>query len=111
MKLIALLIGLLIERLATELFHLRELRWLDQLIDAGFRVAGRFTVVPALLSVLFLATLLVLPVFLVILLAGDSLHGYPYMILAILVLFFSLGPKDVGEDIDAAKRFANRPKL
>lgn len=100
MKLIALLIGLLIERLATELFHLRELRWLDQLIDAGFRVAGRFTVIPALLSVLFLATLLVLPVFLVIFLAGDSLHGYPYMILAVLVLFFSLGPKDVGEDID-----------
>ncbi len=100
MKLIALLIGLLIERLATQLFHLRELRWLDKLIDAGFRLAARFSAVPALLSVLVLACLLVFPVFLVVLVAGDSLHGYPYMILAILVLFFSLGPKDVGEDID-----------
>lgn len=100
MKLIALLIGLLIERLATQLFHLRELRWLDKLIDAGFLQAARFSGVPALLSVLVLASLLVLPVFLVVFVAGDSLHGYPYMVLAILVLFFSLGPKDVGEDID-----------
>lgn len=100
MKLIALLIGLLIERLATQLFHLRELRWLDRLIDAGFGAAGRFAAVPALLSIIVLAAMLVLPVLLVVLLAGDSLHGFPYMILAVLVLFFSLGPKDVGEDID-----------
>ena len=101
MKLIALLIGLLIERLATHLFHLRELRWLDRLIDAGFRVASRFIVIPGVAfgpcsgdaCWCFLS-------FSVIFLAGDSLHGYPYMVLAILVLFFSLGPKDVGEDID-----------
>lgn len=100
MKLIALLIGLLIERLATQLFHLRELRWLDRLIDAGFRQAGRFSGVPALVPVILFAALLVLPVFLVVFIAGDRLSGYPYMVLAILVLFFSLGPKDVGEDID-----------
>lgn len=100
MKLIALLIGLLIERLATQFFHLRELRWLDRLIDAGFRQAGRFSRVPALISIIVLAALLVLPVFLVVFIAGDRLSGYPYMVLAILVLFFSLGPKDVGEDID-----------
>ena len=35
MKLIALLIGLIVERLATQLFHLREFRWLDPMIDAG----------------------------------------------------------------------------
>lgn len=100
MKLIALLIGLLIERIATQLFHLRELRWLDQLIDAGFRRAGHIPGVPALVPVIVLAALLVLPVFLVIFIAGDRLNGYPYMVLAILVLFFSLGPKDIGEDID-----------
>ncbi|MCI0518489.1 MAG: regulatory signaling modulator protein AmpE [Woeseiaceae bacterium] len=100
MKLIALLIGLLIERLATQLFHLRELRWLDRLIDAGFTAAGKVTGIPALLSVIVLAALLVFPVLVVVLLAGDRLHGFPYMMLAILVLFFSLGPKDVGEDID-----------
>ena len=32
MKLIALLVGLLVERLATQLFHLRQLRWLDRVI-------------------------------------------------------------------------------
>jgi AmpE protein len=100
MKLIALLIGLLIERLATQLFHLRELRWLDRLIDAGFRQAGRLGALPAMITVIVLAALLVLPVFLVVFIAGDRLSGYPYMVLAILVLFFSLGPKDVGEDID-----------
>ena len=42
MKLIALLIGLVVERLATQLFHLRELRWLDRIIDSGFRQADRF---------------------------------------------------------------------
>jgi membrane protein required for beta-lactamase induction len=100
MKLIALLIGLLIERLATQLFHLRELRWLDNVIDAGFRRAGHARGAPSLLAVIVLATLLVLPVFLVVFVAGDKLHGYPYMVLAVLVLFFSLGPKDIGEDID-----------
>ena len=42
MNLIALLIGLIVERLATQLFHLRRLRWLDRIIDAGFRQAERF---------------------------------------------------------------------
>jgi AmpE protein len=100
MKLIALLIGLLIERLATQLFHLRELRWLDHLIDAGFRQALGMRGLPPLIPVVILAALLVLPVFLVIFFAGYRLSGYPYMVLAILVLFFSLGPKDIGEDID-----------
>jgi AmpE protein len=100
MKLIALLIGLLIERLATQLFHLRDLRWLDRLIDAGLRQASALRSLPAILPVMVLALLLVLPVLLVVFLAGDRLSGYPYMVLAVLVLFFSLGPKDVGEDID-----------
>ena len=100
MKLIALLIGLLIERIASQLFHLRDLRWLDRLIDSGFRGAAALRGVPALVPVIVLTFLFVLPVFLVIFLAGDRLSGYPYMVLAILVLFFSLGPRDIGEDID-----------
>lgn len=101
MKLIALLIGLFVERLATQLFHLRELRWLDQLIDAGFRQAARFANWPAILPVTLLALLLVVPVFLPIFMLGDAMYGgFPYLILAIIVLFFSLGPKDIGEDVD-----------
>lgn len=100
MKLIALLIGLVVERLATHLFHLRELRWLDRIIDLGFRQVDRFANWPPLIPVIILALILVLPVFLVVFGLGDALFGFPYMILAIIVLFFSLGPKDIGEDVD-----------
>ena len=100
MNLIALLIGLFVERVATQLFHLRELRRLDNIIDAGFRFAERFSKWPPLLSVILLAIVLVLPVALAVYLAGDALFGFAYLIFAVVVLFFSLGPKDIGEDID-----------
>jgi AmpE protein len=100
MKLIALLIGLVVERLATQLFHLRELRWLDRIVDFGFRQVDRFENWPALIPVIILAVILVLPVIIVVLGLGDALFGFPYLILAIVVLFFSLGPKDIGEDVD-----------
>lgn len=100
MKLIALLVGLLVERLASQLFHLRRLRWLDRIIDAGFRQADRARNLPAMISVLLLAALLVLPVFLAMFALGDSLDGFAYLIVAIIVLFFSFGPKDIGEQVD-----------
>ncbi len=99
MNLIALLIGLIIERLATQLFHLRELRWLDRIIDSGFREAKRFANWPASIAVILLAFVLVLPVIAITLSLGDALHGFPYLVLAIVVLFFSLGPKDIGDDV------------
>lgn len=100
MTLLALLIGLFVERLATQLFHLRRLRWLDRLIDAGFTHAERFAKWPTLISVIVLALLLILPVFLVLFFLKDALYGVAYFVLAIVVLFFSLGPKDIGEDVD-----------
>ena len=101
MKLIALLIGLIVERLATQLFHLREFRWLDPLIDAGFRQVGRFSNWPTIIPITLLALLLALPVFLVIFGLGERLYmGFPYLVLAVIVLFFSLGPNDIGEDVD-----------
>ena len=100
MKLLALLIGLLVERLATQLFHLRQLRFLDRVIDVGLRQADRLANWPALIPVLTLAVVMVLPVFLVRFGLGDTLFGFPYLVLAIIVLFFSLGPKDIGEDVD-----------
>lgn len=99
MNLLALLIGLFIERLATQLFHLRQLRWLDRLIDAGFRQAARVPNWPAVIPVALLAVLMILPLLVVILQLGDTLYGFPYLILAIVVLFFSLGPKDIGEQV------------
>jgi len=100
MHLIALFIGLVVERLATQLFHLRRLRFLDRFIDAGFRQAGRLASWPALIPVILIAVLLVLPVFAVTFSLGDSLLGFPYLLLGIIVLFFSLGPQDIGEEVD-----------
>jgi AmpE protein len=103
MNLIALLIGLVVERLATQLFHLRRLRWLERVIDSGFRAAQRFDTWPALLPVLALTVFLALPValavFAVLVIPDDSI-AFAYMLLAIVVLFFSFGPKDIGEDVD-----------
>lgn len=99
MKLIALLIGLIVERLATQLFHLRRLPWLDKAIDFGFRQGLRFPNWPALIPVVLLAFVLVAPILLVRFGVAGIWFGFPYLILAIIVLFFSLGPKDIGEDI------------
>lgn len=99
MKLIALLIGLVIERLATQLFHWRRMRWLDRIIDFGFEQTERIANWPALIPVVILAAVLVMPVYLVIFALGGTLAGFTYLILAIVVLFFSLGPKDIGEEV------------
>jgi AmpE protein len=99
MHLIALLIGLVIERLATQLFHWRRMRWLDRIIDAGFAQAERLGNWPALIPVMLLAVLLVLPVAAIMFSLGDTLKGFTYLILAIFVLMFSIGPKDIGEEV------------
>ncbi len=100
MNLIALLIGLVIERLATQLFHWRRMRWLDRIIDFGFKQAQRVANWPPLIPVVLLATVLVLPVYAVIFSLGGTLAGFTYLILAVVVLFFSLGPRDIGEEVD-----------
>ena len=99
MKLIALLIGLVVERLATQLFHWRRMRWLDRIIDFGFRQADKLGTWPAIIPVVLLGIVLVLPIALVIVLLGDTLAGFTYLLLAIIVLFFSLGPRDIGEEV------------
>ncbi len=100
MKLLALLVGLAIERLATQLFHLRELRWLDRVIDRGFEQVSRFANWPPMLLVLILALVLVLPVLLLRVLLGDALFGFAYFVFAVVVLFFSFGPRDIGKEIN-----------
>ena len=99
MNLIALLIGLVIERLATQLFHWRRMRWLDRIIDFGFSQGARLGTWPALIPVILLGLVLVLPIALVIFLLGGTLAGFTYLLLAIVVLFFSLGPSDIGEEV------------
>ena len=101
MNLIALLIGLAIERLATQIFHWRRMRWLDRIIDIGFRQADQVAIWPAVIPVILLGIVLVLPVAGVIWFLGDALAGFAYLLLAVVVLFFSLGPHDIGEDVAA----------
>jgi len=101
MNLIALLIGLVIERLATQIFHWRRMRWMDRLIDFGFRQADRLATWPALIPVVLLGVFLILPVFVVIWFFGSTLAGFSYLLLAVVVLFFSLGPRDIGEEVGA----------
>jgi AmpE protein len=100
MTLIALLIGLAIERLATQIFHWRRMRWLERIIDKGFSLATRFAAWPALIAVIALSVVLVLPVAAVTIALGDTLFGFPHLVLAVVVLFFSLGPNDIGEDVN-----------
>ena len=100
MTLIALLIGLIIERLATQIFHWRRMRWLDRIIDMGFSVSAKMATWPALIPVVLLTVVLVLPVAAVTVVLRDTLFGFPHLVLAIVVLFFSLGPNDIGEDVN-----------
>ncbi len=76
------------------------MRWLDRLIDFGFHQFRRFANWPALIPVVLLALILTLPVFLVLFSLQDALYGVANLLLAIVVLFFSLGPKDIGEEVD-----------
>ena len=99
MNLIALLIGLVIERLATQFFSWRRMRWMDRIIDFGFRQADRLANWPAVIPVVLLAIVLVLPIFAVIWFLGGTLAGFAYLLLAVVVLFFSLGPRDIGEEV------------
>ena len=100
MNLIALLIGLVVERLATQLFHWRRMHWLDRIIDWGFAQSQRVTSWPVLIPIVLLALILVLPVLAVIVALGDTLAGFTYLLLAVVLLFFSLGPQDIGEHVD-----------
>ncbi len=100
MKLIALLAGLLIERLATQLFHLRQLRWLDGIIDSGFRRAADLATLPPIAAVALLAGLLVSPLLVVLMVFDDFIFDLAYLLIAVVVLFFSLGPEDIGEQVD-----------
>ena len=75
------------------------MRWLDRIIDAGFRQAERLGNWPALIPVIGLTLLLAAPVFAVIFFLGDTLQGFAYLFLAIAVLLVSIGPKDIGEEV------------
>ena len=105
MNFLALLLGLALERMLTHLFHLREFRWLDPLFDAHLRRLRRANGGPtnrwsALALTGLLAALLVLPVALLAGVLQDQLLQIPYFIFAVVVLLFSLGPRDLDDEVE-----------
>lgn len=102
MKLIALALGLILEHLATEILHLRELRWFDRYYDFGIAQARRaspWALYPVLILVLAVPTL---PVWLISygLQSPEILWDLAYLIFAVLVVFLCLGPRDLGNEVD-----------
>ncbi len=99
MNLIALIIGLFLERLVTHLLHLREPRWLDAYFDWGLarsRNMGAWLQTVAVIAIILLP---VLPILLVVVGFRDVLNELPYLLFAILLLIFSLGPRDLQEEV------------
>ncbi|MFQ5633747.1 MAG: regulatory signaling modulator protein AmpE [Gammaproteobacteria bacterium] len=110
MNFVALLLGLGVERLLTHLFHLREFRWLDPMFDWLTERLREESRTPAVIGVILFTTIAVLPVALVAIALGGTLLQIPYFILAVLVLLFSLGPRDLQTEVDdycAAERARN----
>lgn len=100
MSLLALLLALALERGFTHLLHLREPRWLDRYFDwAAGGPGGRPGAVHEAAAVL---TVLgpVLPVAALSWFLGSHLLGLPQFAFAVLVLFFSFGPRDLKDEVD-----------
>lgn len=100
MTLIALFLGLALERTLTRLLHLREPRWFDGYLDWAL---ARFRTVRGSGALLLSIALVLLPVIPVALVAWgfhDVLLGIVFITFAAFVLLFSLGPRDLKDEVD-----------
>ncbi len=100
MNFLALLLGLGLERLLTRVFHLREFRWLDPVFAAVFARLAGVSLALALPALLVLALLLAAPVLLATLWIIAAGQGLALLLFAVLVLLFSLGPRDLEQEVD-----------
>jgi AmpE protein len=100
MTLLALLLGLLLERLLTHTLHLREPRWFDGYLDWALARFRSVRGAGALVLTIMLVLLPALPVALIAWLFRDLLLGIVYVGFAALVLVFSLGPRDLKDEVD-----------
>lgn len=104
MNFLALMLGLSVEKLLTNLFHLREFHWLDRLFDAVFRRVENAGRNRSLLMVAALVLLLVVPVAAVEVMLAERLAYIPAFAFAVIVLLFCLGPRDLVEEVDAYRQ-------
>jgi membrane protein required for beta-lactamase induction len=100
MSLVALIFALLCERGLTQLFRLRELRWLDPLFDRADRALGGRTGFPAVVTAMALLAVAVAPVAAFSQWLGPQLLGLLHFAFAVVVLLFSFGPRDLKEEVD-----------
>ncbi len=105
MNFLALLLGLALERVLTHLFHLREFHWLDPLFDAHLRrlqsaSGGKGRGWTALALTALLVVLLVVPIALFSGVLQDEFLQIPYFLFAVVVLLFSLGPRDLDDEVE-----------
>lgn len=98
MTLLAILLALLLERAATRLWRLREAHWLDGYARWAAARSGRGAA--AAVACALLVLLPALPVALVAVLLSGAAPGLPWLAFATLVLMFSLGPRDLGTEVD-----------
>ena len=102
MKLIALILGLGLERLATRLLHLRELRWFDPYFDIGMARLRDANVLIIYLGSVILLLVPAIPVYWAsgALIGTGILWDLPYLLFAVLVVFFCLGPRDLASEVE-----------
>jgi len=100
MTLIALFLGLALERTLTRLLHLREPRWFDGYLDWALARFRALRGARALVLTIVLVLLPVLPVALAAWWFHDTLLGVVFIAFAAFVLVFSLGPRDLKEEVD-----------
>lgn len=99
MNFVALLLGLGTERLLTHLFHLREFRWLDPVFDLVFRVLGKMSRPVGFITLILFTLLISSPIAILSIALAGALYQVPYLVLAVFVLLFSLGPRDLKEEV------------
>ncbi|HMB73200.1 MAG TPA: regulatory signaling modulator protein AmpE [Gammaproteobacteria bacterium] len=102
MTLIALALGLILEHVATAALHLRELRWFDRYYDAGLALISSWPRWGIYVGLVLIVALPALPVFLISdLLKGEEIiWDLAYLSFAVLIVFFCLGPRDLGSEVD-----------
>lgn len=100
MNLLALLFALACERGLTHWLRLREARWLDHYTDRWQASFAAQSGVPLLLGAVLAVLLPVLPVAFVSGLLGSGLLHLPQFALAVFVLLFSFGPRDLKNEVD-----------
>ena len=109
MNLIALLFGIWIEQRLASLLRLREPRWFDPYFDWGLRHLSGANAGQALVMTALIGLLPVLPVAIIAWLFANKLLGILYLAFSLVVLLFSLGPRNLAEDVEDYTRVLREP--